>query len=156
MNIVIEKEFRFEASHVLPKHPGKCARLHGHSWVLRVAVKGPVDPETGFVLDYAELKKLVNEHIVERLDHQHLGCGIVQHTPVIYHSDSSGDMRTVYTNVVPPFGVTFYPSSENLVTAIASLLKPLIPELKPHVRLYQISLDETCTSRATWTNLDAD
>lgn len=37
----LEKTFRFEASHQLPKHDGKCARLHGHSWVGRVVIEGP-------------------------------------------------------------------------------------------------------------------
>lgn len=139
--VTIEKEFRFEASHVLPKHPGKCARLHGHSWVLRVAVKGLIDPDSGFVLDYAELKKLVNEHVVNKLDHTHLGNGYAR------LDKFDGDFGT---NAQCAFGEGFYPSSENLVVAIGKILTPLIPELKNNVRLYSITLDETCTSRATW------
>lgn len=144
MNLIIEKEFRFEASHVLPKHPGKCARLHGHSWVLRIAVRGPVDPESGFVLDYAELKKCV-QPTIDLLDHAHLGHGeaFTRQDPEFRVNQIKGELR-------PPFGLDFYPSSENLVVAIAKILQPLIPELKSNVRLYSISLDETCTSRAIW------
>ncbi len=143
MNITIEKEFRFEASHVLPKHEGKCARLHGHSWVLRVAVTGPVDPESGFVVDYAKLKLCVDHAIIQHLDHAHLGYGSAVHSSA--HEVEMPEVGEPY------FGRYFYPSSENLVVAIARILKPLIPELKPNVRLHQVSLDETCTSRAIWT-----
>lgn len=69
----VEKLFRFEASHILPRHPGKCSRLHGHSWRVKVSVFGPVNPATGFVMDFAELKKLV-QPIIDRFDHQHLNA----------------------------------------------------------------------------------
>lgn len=143
MNVIIEKEFRFEASHVLPKHEGKCARLHGHSWVLRVAVEGPVDPENGFVLDYAKLKACV-QPTIDLLDHAHLGYGGAD------TGFSGGIGPQSIKGAIPPFGYKFYPSSENLVIAIASILQPLIPELKSNVVLHSISLDETCTSRATY------
>lgn len=136
-NIVISKSFMFEASHVLPRHPGKCSRLHGHSWKLNVEVKGPVCKETGFVMDYAELKALVQMHVVDLVDHQHLGCG-----GAVTGSNNSLS--------ISPFGLEFYPSSENLVVAIARILQPLIPELQKGAHLYAVSLDETCTSRATW------
>lgn len=133
----ISKTFRFEASHVLPKHPGKCSRLHGHSWVLTVSVCGPIDPETGFVVDYADLKKLVDREVVDRLDHTHLGQGYATH-----HGSDSGER--------PAFGMDFYPSSENLVVAIGKMLQPLVKELANGVRLFEVTLDETCTSRCSW------
>jgi 6-pyruvoyltetrahydropterin/6-carboxytetrahydropterin synthase len=138
--LIISKEFRFEASHVLPKHPGKCARLHGHSWVLTVAVEGSVDAETGFVVDYGMLKDLVNREVVEKLDHTHLGYGL----------STTGNYNEKLILCRPPFGDTFYPSSENLVVAIGRILQPLIKELAKDVRLYEVTLNETCTSRATW------
>jgi len=69
--MILRKTFRFEASHVLPKHPGKCSRLHGHSWVLHVSVSGPIDSETGFVMDYADISERVRP-IIDCLDHYHL------------------------------------------------------------------------------------
>lgn len=145
MNIVISKDFTFESSHVLPKHEGKCSRLHGHSWGLTVAVTGPVDKESGFVLDYAKLKKVVNEHVVEKLDHTHLGYGFMREEGIWCGPDPEPD---------PPhqcyFGMLFYPSSENLVIAIAKILIPLIPEINPNVHLFEVSLKETCTSAARY------
>lgn len=145
MNVIIEKEFRFEASHVLPKHEGKCARLHGHSWVLRVAVEGPVDSENGFVVDYAKLKRCVNESLIDYIDHTHLGCG-----EAFTRQDPEFRVNNIRNEPISFFGHNFYPSSENLVIAIARILQPLIPELKSNVVLHSISLDETCTSRATY------
>lgn len=134
--MIISKDFTFEASHVLPKHPGKCSRLHGHSWGLTVAVEGEVDPETGFVCDYASLKYIVQLYIIDKLDHSHLGAGEAIHEGL----DSA---------MPPYFGWNFYPSSENLVIAIAKILSPLIQEING-VRLFEITLKETCTSAATY------
>jgi 6-pyruvoyltetrahydropterin/6-carboxytetrahydropterin synthase len=69
----IYKEFRFEAAHRLPNVPAghKCARLHGHSFNVRVYVDGPVDPHLGWVMDFADLKAVVKP-LIERLDHYYL------------------------------------------------------------------------------------
>jgi 6-pyruvoyl tetrahydropterin synthase/QueD family protein len=134
---IVSKQFRFEASHVLPKHPGKCSRLHGHSWLLTVSVEGPINPETGFVVDYSDLSKLVEKEIIARLDHVHLGYD----TAII--RGATGQEQC-------PLGLFFYPSSENLVVAIGKMLQPLVAELAQGVYLYEVALDETCTSRAVW------
>jgi 6-pyruvoyltetrahydropterin/6-carboxytetrahydropterin synthase len=73
--VVIRKHFRFEAAHVLPHHPGKCSRLHGHSYRLEVAVRGPLQqagPARGMVVDFDEISALVRPLVVERLDHASL------------------------------------------------------------------------------------
>ncbi len=69
----IYKEFTFEASHQLPNVPDghKCGRLHGHSFKVRVYLEGPVDKDTGWVMDFSEVKR-VFKPIWERLDHYHL------------------------------------------------------------------------------------
>jgi 6-pyruvoyltetrahydropterin/6-carboxytetrahydropterin synthase len=57
MNVRLVHEFRFEAAHRLPKVPPghKCARLHGHSFRVELAVAGPVDSATGWFIDYQRL-----------------------------------------------------------------------------------------------------
>jgi 6-pyruvoyltetrahydropterin/6-carboxytetrahydropterin synthase len=77
MEITVVKEFSFAASHFLPNHPGKCQNLHGHTYKLQVGVRGKVDPETGMVVDFGDLKEMVEGKIIEKLDHRHLnavGC----------------------------------------------------------------------------------
>lgn len=72
MSDVVEvvKDFRFEAAHFLPQVPEghKCRRMHGHSFRGEVAVRGPVDPKLGWVIDFADLKAAV-EPLVKELDH---------------------------------------------------------------------------------------
>jgi 6-pyruvoyltetrahydropterin/6-carboxytetrahydropterin synthase len=73
--VQIRKQFRFEAAHVLPHHPGKCSRLHGHSYRFDVVVDGPLQtsgPATGMVIDFDDIAAVVRPAVVERLDHSSL------------------------------------------------------------------------------------
>ncbi len=67
------KDFTFEAAHRLPHVPDghKCGRLHGHSFMVRVEITGPVDPHSGWVMDFGELKTLFSP-VLEQLDHYYL------------------------------------------------------------------------------------
>jgi len=69
----IAKDFTFEAAHLLPHVPEghKCARLHGHSFGVTVAVEGPVGATTGWVMDFAELRDAWAP-LHDQLDHRHL------------------------------------------------------------------------------------
>jgi 6-pyruvoyltetrahydropterin/6-carboxytetrahydropterin synthase len=96
------KEFRFEAAHLLPHVPTghKCGRLHGHSFCVEVYVAGAVDPHTGMLVDYAEIKEAFAE-LDEQLDHR-------------------------YLNELPGLE---NPTSENIVCWIWERLKPSLPQL---------------------------
>lgn len=67
------KEFTFEAAHRLPNVPAdhKCGRLHGHSFRVEIQVSGEIDPKTGWVLDFAEIKRAFLP-LYEQLDHHYL------------------------------------------------------------------------------------
>lgn len=69
----IYREFTFEAAHRLPNVPPghKCSRLHGHSFRCEVHVDGPVAEETGWVIDFADIKE-VFAPVHARLDHHFL------------------------------------------------------------------------------------
>jgi len=73
MIVDLVKEFTFEAAHLLPNVPKghKCARLHGHSFRCEIAVRGEVDPKTGWFIDYAEITEAF-EPLRQRLDHYYL------------------------------------------------------------------------------------
>lgn len=98
----IFKEFTFEAAHRLPNLPAghKCARLHGHSFRVEIHVSGPVGPESGWVMDFAEIKKAFNP-FYEQLDH-------------------------FYLNEVEGLS---NPTSENLARWIWQRLEPVLPGL---------------------------
>ena len=68
----VRRRFRFEAAHELPRHPGKCQKLHGHSYELYVVVEGPVEAESGMVVDFSDLKQTVRREVVDPLDHEYL------------------------------------------------------------------------------------
>jgi len=73
MPTTIFKEFIFEAAHHLPHVPQghKCGRLHGHSFLVRLEITGEVDPHTGWIVDFADLKAAFKP-IYDRLDHYYL------------------------------------------------------------------------------------
>lgn len=132
----LTKEYRWEGSHRLPKHKGLCKNLHGHSWKLFVSVEGPIDPETGFVMDFGDISTVVRP-LIARLDHHHLGTwdGIDTYS----HRES----------VVTGLPGNFYPTSENLLVWIGL-------QLKGTFRWSKLSIEETCTSRATLTREEYD
>lgn len=70
---VISKRFGFEASHQLQGLPAghKCARLHGHSYVVEVVLAAERLDGAGFVLDYGNLRP-IKVFLDDRLDHRHL------------------------------------------------------------------------------------
>jgi len=73
--VQIRKSFTFEAAHVLPHHPGKCARLHGHSYRLDVALEGPLQadgPAAGMIEDFDAISRVVKAAVVNQLDHRSL------------------------------------------------------------------------------------
>jgi 6-pyruvoyltetrahydropterin/6-carboxytetrahydropterin synthase len=79
----VSKCFGFEAAHVLPHHPGKCSRLHGHSYRLEVSVEGPLQsagPASGMVLDFDDITAVVEREIINRFDHYSLNDVIANPT----------------------------------------------------------------------------
>ncbi len=69
----IFKEFQVEAAHRLPNLPAthKCSRLHGHSFRIAVHVSGEPGPDTGWVMDFADIKRAF-QPLYDRLDHHYL------------------------------------------------------------------------------------
>lgn len=141
MNMHLKKEFRFEASHQLPNHNGKCARLHGHSWVLCVWVMGPVlenpgHPKEGMVVDYYDIGQVVKP-IIELLDHRHLGYGIAE------VEDADGAYGGILQCDKELWDKNFpiVPTSENILIWIAE-------QLPKDFNWSCLALNETCTSEA--------
>lgn len=65
----IAKEFTFDSAHFLKDYHGKCENMHGHTYRMRVTIKG--EPKAnGLVMDFADIKKIVNEKVVDKWDHK--------------------------------------------------------------------------------------
>jgi 6-pyruvoyltetrahydropterin/6-carboxytetrahydropterin synthase len=79
--IDIQRQFTYEAAHYLPMVPDehKCRRLHGHSYHLTVVVRGPIDAELGWVMDFSTLKGIVDA-LIQQLDHRCLNDILVNPT----------------------------------------------------------------------------
>ena len=73
MQVRLVHEFKFESAHRLPKVPAghKCARLHGHSFKVELAIVGPMNPETGWLIDFGELEEIWRP-VYQTLDHNYL------------------------------------------------------------------------------------
>lgn len=73
MEVELREQFGFEAAHRLPKTPEghKCRRLHGHSFKVTIEIKGEVDEETGWLIDFAEIEEAW-EPLHDELDHYYL------------------------------------------------------------------------------------
>lgn len=76
MKISVCKTFQFDAAHFLPNYEGKCKNLHGHTWLLEVEVSLmlPFDlisegPKQGMVIDFGDLKEVVQREVIDKLDH---------------------------------------------------------------------------------------
>jgi 6-pyruvoyltetrahydropterin/6-carboxytetrahydropterin synthase len=75
--MILIKEFEFDAAHNLIHYHGKCERLHGHTYKLVVKLDGKPDKE-GMIIDFIELKKIVNLEVIEKLDHTYINDLIKQ------------------------------------------------------------------------------
>ncbi|HSL88076.1 MAG TPA: 6-carboxytetrahydropterin synthase [Ignavibacteriaceae bacterium] len=95
---------------------GKCSnpQWHGHNYTLEVVVAGKTDPETGFVMDLKELKKIIHKNVIDKVDHKNL-------------------------NLDTDFMKGIIPTSENICIAIWKQLQDKIPAGK----LYAVKLYET-------------
>lgn len=76
--LTVTKKFEFEAAHHLPEYDGKCNNIHGHTFKLEVEVSDtdPVlngnDIYSTMIIDFGDLKRIVNEMIIDKLDHKYL------------------------------------------------------------------------------------
>jgi 6-pyruvoyltetrahydropterin/6-carboxytetrahydropterin synthase len=102
---------------------GKCnnPNWHGHNYTLDVSVTGEVDPKTGYVVDLAKLKEIVNREVVDKVDHRNL-------------------------NLEVDFMRDKIPTTENIVVAIWRVLAPAVAP----ARLERLVLHETDNNSAEY------
>ncbi len=140
-NIRISKEFGFEMAHALNGYDGACKQIHGHSYKLRVTLIGkPINinsPKKGMVMDFGDLKKIVNKAIINDFDH---ALVVSKETPV----DNIALAGELFCKLLV---VDYQPTSENMLIDFVSRLKPLLPE---GLSLHSLFLRETATCYAEW------
>lgn len=77
--MLIAKEFTFDAAHRLLNYNGQCANLHGHTYKLQIVLSGPVQ-KNGMVIDFVDLKRVITEKVISKLDHKFINKIIKQST----------------------------------------------------------------------------
>ncbi|MBN2712735.1 MAG: 6-carboxytetrahydropterin synthase QueD [Planctomycetes bacterium] len=116
----LEVESHFAAAHQLQYYKGKCEKLHGHNWRVRITVEGEELDKIGLLVDFGDLKKMINE-TTEKLDHGFL-------------------------NELPPFN-EINPTSENLARFIAEDIEKKLPG---HVSVAAVTVWESEKCSATY------
>lgn len=140
MRIRITKEFHFEMSHCLNNYQGPCANIHGHSYKLFITLRGePIKDASssyyGMVMDFSELKQIVQKQVLDLLDH---GFVIQKQSPFINQIKGLNTQKLI---------VDFQPTCENLVVFIKDKIENYLPK---EVELFSIDLYETASSHACW------
>ena len=138
----LTKIFHFEAAHALNGYDGKCRNIHGHSYELRVTVKGmplnePGNPKNGMVIDFHDLKQIVNQEVVEKLDHSF----------IIGNNMPKDFVEITKKNFDKVVELPYQPTTENMLSDFAERIKKNLPQ---HVELYSVTLQETRDSIAEW------
>ncbi len=141
--IRITKQFNFETGHALYGYDGKCKNVHGHSYKLSVTVVGePIKDNShvkfGMVIDFSDLKKIVNEEVVDVFDHATV---FNKNTP---HIELAKELEARGHHVLL---VDYQPTSEMMVIDFAKKIRTRLPK---NIKLYSIKLQETETSFAEW------
>lgn len=111
----------FSASHIIPGHPGKCARLHGHNWKVEISVQARELNDLGMAVDFADVKQ-VAKTVIDEVDHRHL-------------------------NDIPPFNI-ISPTAENVSAWLHQRLSKLINT--KNVTVSAVTLWETDRSRVQY------
>lgn len=70
--MLISKIFKFDSAHKLENYNGKCENLHGHSYKLIVSCEGEINKESGIIIDFNEIKKIVEGKVLSEIDHAYL------------------------------------------------------------------------------------
>lgn len=70
--ITLTRTYSFEAAHQLHKHLGKCKNLHGHSYHGELTISGPIDSESGMIIDFKDFGNIIQTYIIEKYDHKYL------------------------------------------------------------------------------------
>jgi len=129
-------------AHVLQDYDGPCRNIHGHSYRLFVTLEGfpsqkKGDPKTGMVMDFSDLKKIVEKEIIKVFDH-------AVALSSSFKSSGAGFSDEIFGNIV---FLDYQPTCENLVADFALRIKGNLPS---EVDLHSLRLYETATSYAEW------
>lgn len=139
--MLITKEVTFDAAHFLSDYYGKCERVHGHTYTLAVTLEGSVQ-ENGLIVDFALLKQIIKNRILNKLDHQMLNDVIKNPSAeriAVWIWDQLKDVKKILKAEA---------GDPNLDQNIRKMLKN--GSIEKTFRLYEVKLCETVGSCVTY------
>nr|DAT60546.1 MAG TPA: 6-pyruvoyl tetrahydropterin synthase [Caudoviricetes sp.] len=137
--MVLNKEFKFDAAHLLPNHKGQCKNLHGHTYKLIISCAGEkitTGTSKDMIIDFGDLKKIVEEIIISKFDHSFM------------YSDDS-EVENDIVKILKKYGLKVInigcrTTAENIAAYIYNNLKKEL--MQTNIRLTKVTLFETETS----------
>jgi 6-pyruvoyltetrahydropterin/6-carboxytetrahydropterin synthase len=138
----LTRVFSFDMAHVLLNYHGKCKNIHGHTYKLKVTVKGipcndDASPQKGMLIDFSDFKKLIENGIIFVWDHA-----------LMIHRDSDPVLLSALKKNYEKIIITpFQPTTENMICEQAAIIKKILPE---DLQLFSLRLYETEKSYAEW------
>lgn len=143
------KEFTWDMAHMLAGHESLCANVHGHTYRMQVTVAHktphnlePKGPAMGMIVDFKDLKTIIKELIVDKLDHSFMTW-----------ENSSDTCEREIARALVKYNkkvavVSYRPTAENMAVAFKRLIKERLQELKVDYVVVKVSVWETPTSFA--------
>ncbi len=140
--IQVTKIFRFEMAHAITGYDGPCKHIHGHSYVLHVTATEKNGNDNymlapGFVIDFKDLKSIVNKSVIDQLDHKL----VLSEAFLVRHPQAKQFENLVVWEMEP--------SAENMLVYISREIQKNLPE---NVLLTYLKIYETNNSYAEWIN----
>lgn len=140
--IELTRKFTFEMAHALRGYDGPCRQIHGHSYKLYITISGtpisdPSSPKLGMVIDFSDLKQIINRLIIEPYDH----------ALIVREGGDEDLMRSMRGEWQKIIETPYQPTCENMVIAFAEAIARELPQ---SVKLRQVKLYETENACATY------
>ena len=135
----ITRRLEFDSGHRIPDHQSQCRHLHGHRYAIEITLSGDIihqsgSPMNGMVMDFADIKALAKQNLVDLWDHAFLVWR--NDTVLLRFLESLPEHKTVVLDVVP--------TVENLATVAFGLLDGVYRDCYGnHLRLERVRLFET-------------
>ena len=144
--ITITRTFEWDMGHRVPNHVSLCKNPHGHRYRADITIGGLLvaeqdSPEQDMIVDFGVIKKLINDNVIEPLDHAFMYASYDK----IYASfvKTHSNFKTVK--------VSFTPTAERIAEFVALETEKAIAQHAPSLRVIAVDLYETPKSKATWT-----
>ena len=146
MFIRLTRKFPFEMAHALYGYDGPCKNIHGHSYRLEVTILGTAlqesgHPKDGMLMDFGDLKRIVNEAVVNQFDHALVLNGRSPHK----------ELEMIKDNFEKIIYVDYQPTCENLLLDFRERIASRLPV---SVRVVSMRLHETANAFAEWNDAD--